>query len=600
MKTLKKIIYLLSSEERKNACFLLVLILFMALLDMIGVASILPFMAVLTNPDIIETNVVVNKMFLVANSFGIETNQQFLFVLGILVFMLLVISLIFKALMIYLQIRFTIMREYTIGKRLVEGYLHQPYSWFLNRNSADLGKNILSEVTSVISNGISPMLSLIAHGAVALSLITLLIITDPKLALISCLTLGIAYGLIYKFTRGLLNHIGQQRFNANQLRFSAVSEAFSAVKEVKIGGLEKTYIQRFSKPAQNYAKYMAMAGAIGQIPRYAIEIITFGGMLLVVLYLLSQSSTFLNVVPVIALYAFTGYRLMPALQQIYLATTNLRFIGPALDNLYKDMTSLQKTMSHKDISTLQLKKNITLNHIHYNYPNASTEALKDIHFSISAGSTVGLIGVTGSGKTTTVDIILGLLQAQQGTLEVDGQVIDKHNCRAWQRSIGYVPQQIYLADGSVSSNIAFGTEPKYIDQGAVEHAAKIANLHEFVTNELSQQYQTKVGERGIRLSGGQRQRIGIARALYHNPQVLILDEATSSLDNLTEKEVMEAVNKISKNITIIMIAHRLSTVKSCDTIYLLEKGKLKSKGTFDEMINENYQIRETTVNHQKR
>ena len=596
MKTLKKLIYLLSPQERKSAGLLLVMILLMAFLDMIGVASILPFMAVLTNPDIIETNVILNNMFQIAGRFGVETNQQFLFALGILVFMLLIISLIFKALMIYLQIRFTIMREHSIGKRLVEGYLHQPYSWFLNRHSADLGKNILSEVTSVISNGISPMLSLIAHGAVALALVTLLIITDPKLALIACLTLGIAYGLIYKFTRGLLNHIGQQRFNANQLRFSAVSEAFSAVKEVKVGGLEQTYIQRFSKPAQNYSKYMAMAGAIGQIPRYAIEIITFGGMLLVVLYLISQSSTFISVIPVIALYAFTGYRLMPALQQIYLATTNLRFIGPALDSLHKDMMSLQPIITHKVTDSLLLKKNITLNHIHYNYPNASRTALKDINLKISAGSTVGLIGATGSGKTTTVDIILGLLDAQKGTLEVDGHIIDKHNCRAWQRSIGYVPQQIYLADDSIAANIAFGTELKDIDQEAVERAAKIANLHEFVINELSQQYQTKIGERGVRLSGGQRQRIGIARALYYNPQVLILDEATSALDNLTEKEVMEAVNKISKNITIIMIAHRLSTVKKCDIIYLLEEGKIKNHGTFDTLINKNDQIREPSTN----
>ena len=591
MKTLKKLIYLLSPQERKSAGLLLVMILLMAFLDMIGVASILPFMAVLTNPNIIETNVMLNNMFQTAGRFGIETNQQFLFALGILVFMLLVISLIFKALMIYLQIRFTIMREHSIGKRLVEGYLHQPYSWFLNRHSADLGKNILSEVTSVISNGISPMLSLIAHGAVALALITLLIITDPKLALIACITLGIAYVLIYKFTRGLLNHIGQQRFNANRLRFSAVSEAFSAVKEVKVGGLEQTYIQRFSKPAQNYSKYMAMAGAIGQIPRYAIEIITFGGMLLVVLYLISQSSTFISVIPVIALYAFTGYRLMPALQQIYLATTNLRFIGPSLDSLHKDMMSLQPIITHKVTDSLLLKNNITLNHIHYNYPNASRTALKGINLKISAGSTVGLIGATGSGKTTTVDIILGLLDAQKGTLEVDGHIIDKHNCRAWQRSIGYVPQQIYLADDSIAANIAFGTKLKDIDQEAVERAAKIANLHEFVINELSQQYQTKIGERGVRLSCGQRQRIGIARALYYNPQVLILDEATSALDNLTEKEVMEAVNKISKNITIIMIAHRLSTVKKCDIIYLLEGGKIKNHGTFDALINKNEQIR---------
>ena len=211
---------------------------------------------------------------------------------------------------------------------------------------------------------------------------------------------------------------------------------------------------------------------------------------------------------------------------------------------------------------MQLDKSINLNHIHYHYPNSSSTTLKNINLNIPARKTVGLVGATGSGKTTTVDIILSLLEAQQGTLEVDGKVINKDNRRAWQRSIGYVPQQIFLADDTVAANIAFGVDPKNIDMKAVEHASKIANLHEFVVNELNLKYQTTIGERGVRLSGGQRQRIGIiVRALYNKPQVLILDEATSALDNLTEQAVMEAVHNLRKNITIILIAHRLSTVK---------------------------------------
>jgi ABC-type multidrug transport system fused ATPase/permease subunit len=286
---------------------------------------------------------------------------------------------------------------------------------------------------------------------------------------------------------------------------------------------------------------------------------------------------------------------MPALQQIYSAVSELRFVGPALDSLHFDLMSLKYQLPGPGQDSMALKEAITLNQIHYSYPSAPQPALKSISLTIPAKSTVGLVGTTGSGKTTTVDLILGLLDVQEGTLAVDGQVITEHNKRAWQRAIGYVPQQIYLADDTVAANIAFGIQAKDIDQAAVERAAKIANLHDFVVNELPQQYQTTVGERGVRLSGGQRQRIGIARALYHTPQVLILDEATSALDNLTEQAVMEAVHNIGHEITIILIAHRLSTVKACDTIFLLEKGLLKGQGTFEQLIRTNERFGELAM-----
>jgi ABC-type multidrug transport system fused ATPase/permease subunit len=594
MQTLKKLLDLLTPRERKRAGLLLGMILVMALLDMLGVASIMPFMAVLANLELVETNAILKAAYAAASNFGLDTPEQFLFALGILVFVLLVGSLAFKALTTYAQLRFTLMREYSIGKRLVEGYLHQPYSWFLNRHSADLGKTILSEVGTVIGYGVTPIMNLIAHGAVAIALLTLLIVMDPKLALIAGLTLAAAYGLIFKSTSGLLVRMGTERVKANQERFTAVSEAFGAAKEVKVGGLEYAYIQRFADPAKSYARHQASAQVISQLPRFALEAIAFGGMLLVMLYLMAQSGSFAGALPIIALYAFAGYRLMPALQQIYAALTQLKFVGPALDALHKDLMSLQPAGPNKQQPSMSLTQAITLNNIVYHYPNAATPALKGISLTIPAKNTVGLVGATGSGKTTTVDLILGLLDAQEGTLAIDGQPITDHNKRAWQRAIGYVPQQIYLADDTVAANIAFGIEPEQVDQAAVERAAKIANLHEFVTDDLPHGYATTVGERGVRLSGGQRQRIGIARALYHNPQVLILDEATSALDNLTEQAVMEAVHNLGHEITIILIAHRLSTVKECDQIFLLEKGELKAQGRFEELETTNHMFKKMT------
>ena len=596
MKNIKKLLYLLSSYERRRAMLLLGMILFMALLNMLGVASIMPFIAVLTNPELIETNEILNTAYKTLSIFGVETKQQFLFVLGIFVFILLIISIAFKALTNYAQVRFARMREYSIGKRLLEGYLHQPYSWFLNRHSAELSKTILSDLSIVISKGFAPMMILISQSAVTLALLTLLIFVDHKLTLIVIISLSVAYGLIYKLNKNLMTRIGKEIFKANQGRFGTLTEVFGASKEVKVGGLEETYIKRFSDPSKTLAQTIALEALVNQLPRFTLEAVAFGGMLLVLLYLMAQGGDISNVIPIIALYAFAGYRLMPALQHIYISLTQLRIVGPALDSIHNDLKSLQLKIIDKGENPLQLNEDISLNHIHYHYPNTSRTAVKDINLSIPARNTVGLVGATGSGKTTIADIILSLLEAQQGTLEVDGIVVNKHNQRAWQRSIGYVPQQIFLADDTVANNIAFGIDTKNIDHEAVEHAAKIANLHEFVINELPEHYKTTVGERGIRLSGGQRQRIGIARALYKKPQVLILDEATSALDNLTEQAVMEAVHNLKNNITIILIAHRLSTVKKCDKIFLFEKGELKNEGTFDELININENFKKSVIN----
>jgi len=583
MRTFKKLIFLLSPTERKYAALLLVMNLIMASFEMIGVASIMPFMAVLTNPTLVETNIILNSIFKVSNIFGVTDNNEFLLFLGILVFVLLITSLTFKATTTYFQLKFVQMREYSIGKRLVEGYLNQPYSWFLGRHSADLGKSILSEVGIIINNGMQPFMLFISNTMIAILLIALLILVDPKLTLIVSFTIGIAYGLIFKLIRKFLNHVGKLRMINNQLRFTAVSEAFGAAKEVKVGGLEEIFIKRFSDPAQIFARSQASSSAIAQMPRFALEAIAFGGIILLILFLMAKTGSIDSVLPIISLYAFAGYRLLPAIQQIYSAFTQLSFVRPMVESMYNDIKSFEKYNKNQDRNNLLFNKAITLKNVSYEYPNASRTSLKDVNLNIPVGTTVGIVGTTGSGKTTTADIILGLLESQKGFLEIDGQVITRKNVRSWQRNIGYVPQHIYLTDDTIEANIAFGVDPKSINQHNIEKVSKIANLHQFVIDELPKKYQTTIGERGVRLSGGQRQRIGIARALYHNPKLLILDEATNALDNITEKTVMKKINNIKENLTIIMIAHRLSTVMQCDNIFLLEKGKLVKQGSYKEL-----------------
>ena len=587
MQTFKKLLFLLTPVERKRAGLLLIMTIIMALLDTIGIASILPFIAVLTNPSLVETNIILNYIYQSSNIFGVKTNQEFIFFFGVIVLVLLIFSLTFKAFTVYAQVRFTEMREYSISKRLIEEYLNQPYSWFLSRHSADLGKTILSQVGKLIGNGIRPLIELISKSIITISIIILLIIVDLKLALAVGLSLGVTYLLIFYLVRKVLTRAGEKRLKNDQLRFTIVSEAFGAAKEVKAGGLEQSYIRNFSNYAKIYAMAEALSQVLGQLPRFILEAIAFGGILIIMLYIIAESGDFNSALPIISLYVFAGYRLMPAVQGIYSSLVQLTFIGPSLNKVYEDLKNPRPICVNLNNEVLTFNKTITLNNIYYDYPNRSISAIKNLSLNIPIKSVVGLVGATGSGKTTAIDIILGLLEPQKGTLEVDGKVITKQNIRSWQRSIGYVPQHIYLSEDTIEANIAYGVETKDINKNMIEKASKIANLHKFVIEELPKQYHTTVGERGVRLSGGQRQKIGIARALYRNPQVLILDEATSALDNQTEKIVMDAVNNLRSNITIILIAHRLNTVRNCDIIYQLDKGQIIGQGTFEKLIGSN-------------
>ena len=581
---LRKLLDLFTPAERKQASRLLVMTVLVAIFEVIGVASILPFISILANPQILETNAILNS---VRSWVGIESSKDFNLLFGLLVFVTLVLSLSFKAITTYLQLRFILISEHNIGRRLVEGYLRQPYAWFLNRHSADLGKTVLSEVSMVASGAIMPMMTLISQALVAFAILVLLVAVDVELALIVSLVLGCAYGLMYMAVSSYLVKIGREHKDANKQRFAAISEVFAAVKEVKLYGLEESYVSRFSRAAKVFAKHHASATVIAQVPRYFLEALAFGGLLLVILYLMASKGDFSEALPIISLYAFAGYRLMPALQQAYASFSQLRFVGPELDGVHAELIGLSGETNVVINSTpLKLGDSIELRDIYFSYPNTSRYTLENLNLSIPIRSTVALVGATGCGKTTAIDLILGLLKPQKGVLAADGLQITDADMRRWQRVIGYVPQQIYLSDNSIEANIAFGVNTAEIDRTAVEVAAKIANIHNFIVDQLPDGYKTTVGERGARLSGGQRQRIGIARALYHSPQVLIMDEATSALDNITEQAVMEAIHNLSHKITIILIAHRLSTVRECDLICLMENGKVVAQGDFDHLLNE--------------
>ena len=582
----RKIFDLLDRRERGRFLLLLLMILVMGMLDVVGVASILPFLAVLANPEVIYENAYLSGLY---QFFDFPHDRAFLIFLGASVFVLVVVSLAFKTLTMYALMRFSTMRTYSISSRLLAGYLSRPYVWFLRRHSADLGKSILSEVDHVTGSSILPAMRLIADATVLLALALLLLLVDPMTVIAALALLGGAYLLVYFSVSPLLARIGEIRVRANGERYQTVHEAFGGIKDVKLIGLENAYANRYQAPAWRFARVSAAGNIIQTLPRHILEAVAFGGILMLVLVLLFRSEgSFQQIVPVVGLFAFAGIRMFPLMQQVYGSFSALRFGRYALDAVHKDFSENAAAFVSEAVGPLvamPLARELELRNVQFTYPAAHKPALRGLSLSICANTTIGLVGGSGAGKTTAVDVILGLLVPDSGALLVDGVEVSETNRRGWQRAVGYVPQQIFLTDDTVAANIAFGVPPEQIDMVSVERAARIAELHDFVTRDLSLGYDTEVGERGVRLSGGQRQRIGIARALYHDPGLLVLDEATSALDNLTEQAVMDAVHNLAGAKTIIMVAHRLSTVAGCDELFLLSEGVVTARGSYDEMMS---------------
>lgn len=568
-----KIWKLFNQHEKKRAILLLVLMNIMAFFEVLGVGSIMPFLSVLGNQDSIQTN---QYLFYFYNLFDFKSNESFLIFLGVFALLILLVSAFVRTLSYYALFRFSNMRRHSIGQKLLKKYLHQPYKFFLNRNSSDVTKTILSETDSLIEEVIVPAVRLVTYSIVTIFLVVFLLVIDPILALILALIFGIFYSIMYLTVRKYLGKIGKERVKANGNRFKVVLETIGGIKDLKVLGREKVYLDSFTKPSSDFSTYSATSKTLSQSPQFLMEAIAFGSLLVMAIYGLSADGFDLGkFLPVLGLYALGVLKLKPAINEIYKSLSTMKYGNSGLDNVLADLENLTNEKSNilNDNQRLLLKESLTLKNLNFSYDNSSKLALQDININIKVNTTVGIIGTTGAGKSTLVDIILGLLHPDSGEIRVDNNILNVNNIRQWQNSIGYVPQSIFLIDDSIASNIAFGVPKEEIDLKQVEQVAKMAKVYDFVTS-LEKGFETVIGERGVRLSGGQRQRLGIARALYHNPELLVLDEATSALDNETEAEVMRAIDGMSGSKTIIMIAHRLSTVERCDMLIKIQNGKI--------------------------
>lgn len=581
---IRKVFSLFTPREKQRFLILMCMVLVMGVFELAGVASILPFLAVVTSPDLIDSNGFLSRL---RDLTGITEAQTFMVFLGGCVMATVAVSLSVKIFTLYALARFSHMRQFTFGRRLLEGYLSHPYVWFLDKHSADLVRTVNGEVNTVVTGVIIPLTQLIAQGTVLIMIVGLLLVVDPVVAIVAIAMMGGTYALIFLLVRKRLTQMGAIRVTSNRERAKATLEALGSLKDVKLMGLEDSYVKRFRVPALRAARAATMSQIISEMPRHLLEVVAFGGILsLIMTKLIRSDGSLAETLPVLGLFAFAGLRLFPALQAVYRSMTAIRFNEPTLDLVHTAVMDVENYRANRPARAKgepwKLQESITLNGVSYTYPSTDIPVLRNMTLTIPARTTVGIVGGTGAGKTTAIDIILGLLTPDEGALEVDGTAIDRSNVRQWQMAVGYVPQQIFLVDDSIAANIAFGVPLKERDQNAVERAAKMAELHDFILD-LPEGYDTRVGDRGVRLSGGQRQRIAIARTLYHDPDVLVFDEATSALDNLTEQAVMDAIHKLSHSKTVIMIAHRLSTVEECDTIFLLEHGRVADAGRFDDL-----------------
>ncbi|MBN2434188.1 MAG: ATP-binding cassette domain-containing protein [Spirochaetes bacterium] len=583
-----KLLSLLSASDKRKLAILIIVILITAFISIVGIASIMPFVAIMGDTSLIMSNEYLNKLY---TMFGNPPLHSFVIYLGMAVLILFLAGNLLLTLSVFVKFKVARTISYNLTKAIFTRYLYFPYEFFLARNSSELVKNVFSETETVTNDVITPMLEFIKSFMMSTAIIAILLIMSPGPAIIGIFTVGLLYSLFFAVVKNYLKKIGIERIVYNEIRFKTANEAFGGIKDVKLLHKENYFIKTFSNSARAYETRMANGKIIATMPHYILEGLAFGSILAISLILFAIHESINDVLPLIAFYTYAGYKIMPNFKEIFKSVSTVRKQISALDLIYRDLRdisdirliSLQK-QEEKKMEPISFKESICLDNIIFNYENNSARIADNLSLTIKANTTVAFFGTTGCGKTTIIDIILGLLIPKSGKLLIDGIELNEKNIYSWQRKLGYVPQNIFLVDDTISANIAFGIPHEKIDMNAVKTAAHIANMDQFIENNLPSSYETVVGERGVRLSGGQKQRIGIARAVYHNPDVLFLDEATSALDNATEAAVMDAIDNLSKNKTIILIAHRLSSIKKCDTIFFLDKGKIITSGTYNELL----------------
>lgn len=583
-------VFVLLSDKQKTEFFKLqILLILMAVFELVGIAAIAPFMALVVNPGLIDSNTIFNYVY---NYIGFSDKKYFLILVGLFVLLFFCISSLVSIFATWKLLNYSATLGADFSNRLFYFFLKKDWKFHSDKSAKVLAKKISSDCNRVTNGILVPLLKVNAKLMSVLFIFFAMCIYNFWVSFVGVAFFLIAYIIVYCIVSSRVKE-NAKRFSKEGLNINRLLiDGLGGVKDLIMSGRIVDYFMTYQKINNKIAIAKGDNNALSLTPRYLIELVAFGGMILLIIYLLSTGQDFSNVFPLIAFYALASLKLLPAMQSIYHGLNQVRNAMPAFNSVKKDLMSSQ----YDDIEEVQyfdeLKdslKNfdiIELKNIYYSYGDKLGYVINDVCLKIKSNTMVAFVGESGSGKSTILDLIVGAVQPDKGEVCVDSKNIEGVVSRAWRRNIGYVSQDIYLSDASILENIAFGLEKPFIDINKINNVLKLANLEDFIS-QLPNGIYTKLGEKGIKISGGQRQRLGIARALYNNPKILVLDEATSALDGLTEKLVMNSINELSEKHTIIIIAHRLNTVKNCDCIFFMDKGKIVDSGTYNELLEKN-------------
>lgn len=607
LKQLKELFLLLDPDQRRKLLQLQLLVILMAFAELASVVSVGPFMSLVADPAILKGDGILASVYSLT---GLTEPRSFMFWLGIGVLVMLALAATISIFTVWRLSIYGAQVGAQIGTRLYSYYMYQTWLFHASGSSSQLTNKIAQEATRLSNGVISPFMQLNSRLMLVLLMSLALVIYNPTVALIGVSVFSASYLLIFKFIRSRIVRNGRTVTKAQKQRFKMMGEGFGGIKDVMLLGRQETFVTRFTNASNQMADAHGKNRVMAQTPRYIMELVAFGTIIFLILHLLSSHAGDVGtVLPILSVYALAGMKLLPAFQQVYASFSEIKGNLAAFEELRKDLFESssgydlgrnESAKPQKDPiennkrEVWKAQQGVEFKNVTFTYPGKETPALNNLSLTVPVNQVIGLVGASGSGKSTAIDMLLGLISPNSGQVLIDGKPLTDQSKREWQNGIGFVPQSIFLSDSSIAENIAFGIPSESINIEKVEKAASLAHLDELL-EELPDGLQTRVGERGVQLSGGQRQRIGIARALYDDADILVMDEATSALDGITEKYIMDAIHNLSGKKTIVMIAHRITTVKACNKILLMESGKVSSEGSYEQLIEKNVNFRKMAV-----